>query len=147
MPLKREQRVVAHHTAAVVGDLDESLTASFHLKLDPGRARVQRVLEQLFYDRRRALHNFAGGDLVRNSFGKDVDFPHGSVSSISDRATVLVKTCESRVADEERSRAGPRGTIMPHCFQFLVSQCEFAGVFDLLQRGHDIEVRSRREIA
>ncbi len=77
MPLKGQHGVVAHHAASVVGNLDEFLSARLHADLDPGRARVERVLKHLFDHRGRPFHHLAGGDLVGNVFGKNVDAAHG----------------------------------------------------------------------
>src|SRR2546425_13088035 len=38
------------------------------------RACVQSVFEQLFHDRRGALHHLSGGDFVRHGFGKDPNY-------------------------------------------------------------------------
>jgi len=51
--------------------------ARFHADLDAGRARVERVLQHLLDHGGRALHHLAGGDLVGNGFGEDVDAAHG----------------------------------------------------------------------
>ena len=64
MALEGQQRVVAHHAAAVIGHLDKLLAARFHLHADPRRSRIQRVLQQLLQHRRRTLHHLARGDLL-----------------------------------------------------------------------------------
>ena len=74
--LEGEQGIVAHHAAAVVGDLDQLLAASLNLNADAGGAGVERIFQQLLGHRSRTLHHFAGGDLVGNVFGKDVDSAH-----------------------------------------------------------------------
>ena len=77
MALEGEERVVAHHAAAVIGNLDEFFAAAFHLHANAARARVQRVLEQLLYDRGRALDDFSGSDLVSDMLRENVDASHG----------------------------------------------------------------------
>ena len=47
MPLEGQQRVIAHHAAAVVGDLDQLLAAALYLYANAGRAGVERILQQL----------------------------------------------------------------------------------------------------
>ena len=76
MPFKRQQSIVADHAATVVGDLNQLLAARLDLNSDAGGTGVQRVLQQFLDHRSRALHHFAGGDLVGNSFGKNVDSAH-----------------------------------------------------------------------
>src|SRR3954467_1103800 len=76
MPLKGQHRVVAHHAASVVADLDKFLAARLDADLDPGGARVEGVLEHFFDDGGRPFDHLAGGDLVGNSLGKNVDTAH-----------------------------------------------------------------------
>ena len=76
--LKRQHGIVAHHAAAVVGNLDQLLPARLDLYADARGTGVQRVLQQFLHHRRGTLHDLAGGDLVGDSFGKDVDFAHGT---------------------------------------------------------------------
>ena len=93
--LEGQQGVVAHHAAAVVGDLDELLAAGFDLDPDAGGAGVERVLEQFLDHRSRALHHFAGGDLVGNGFGENVDAAHGISrrSSARSSARTMAECC------------------------------------------------------
>ena len=78
MALKGEQRVVAHHAAAVVCDADELAAAAFDLDANAGGAGIERVFEQLLDYGRRAVHHFAGGDLVGDLVGEYADAAHGS---------------------------------------------------------------------
>jgi hypothetical protein len=64
VPLEREHGIVASHAAAVIGDANEGATTVLDVHLDGGRARVERVLDQLLHDGRRSLHHFTGSDLV-----------------------------------------------------------------------------------
>ena len=79
MTFEGQQCVVANHAAAVVGDLDQFLAARLHLNANSPGAGVERVFKKLFDDRGGTLHHLAGGDLVSNGFGKDVDAAHGVV--------------------------------------------------------------------
>ena len=77
MTLEGQQGVVAHHAAAVVGDLNQLFAAGFNLDSDAGGAGIERIFQQFLHYRRGTLHDFAGGDLVGNVFGKNVDSAHG----------------------------------------------------------------------
>ena len=76
MALEGQKSVVVGHAAAVVAHFDQRLTAVFKDDVDRGRARVDGVLHQLLDHRGRALDHFAGGDLVDQVGGKDVDVGH-----------------------------------------------------------------------
>src|SRR5262249_30754488 len=71
-----EHGVVAHHAAAIVGEVDELAAAAFHLHAHAMRAGVERVLEQLLDDAGRPLHHFARGDLVGDVLAQYVDAAH-----------------------------------------------------------------------
>ena len=58
---------------AVVGDADQALAAAGGDDVDPPRAGVERVLDELLDDARRALHHLAGGDAVDDVVGKTAD--------------------------------------------------------------------------
>ena len=77
MALEGEQRIIAHHAAAVVGDADELAAAAFDLDADAGGAGIERVFEQLLDHGRGAIDHFAGGDLVGDLVGECVDAAHG----------------------------------------------------------------------
>src|SRR5271155_1066824 len=87
MTLEGEHGIVAYHAASVVGDLDQLLAARLNVDLNARGARVQRVLEQFFHHRGRALHHLAGGDLVGDVLGEYVNAAHGAV--LSSRFSVL----------------------------------------------------------
>ena len=72
-----EEGVVADHAVAVVGDADELAAAGFDVDADAGGAGVEGVFEELFDDGGGALDDLAGGDLVGDLIGEDVDATHG----------------------------------------------------------------------
>ena len=79
MALEGQEGIIAHHAAAVIGDLDQLLAAGLHLHADATRPRIQRILEQFLYHRRRTLDDFACGDLVDDLLGKNVNLAHGRI--------------------------------------------------------------------
>src|SRR6185503_21284647 len=64
MALDGEPRILRRHAFAVVFDLDQLLAAKLHRDDDPARARVDRVLDELFDHGCRTLDDFSGGNLV-----------------------------------------------------------------------------------
>ncbi len=62
--LEREPRIIRAHPLAVILDAHEALAAHLDVHLDAPRACVDGVFDELFDDRRRALDNLAGGDLI-----------------------------------------------------------------------------------
>ena len=95
--LKGQHGIVAHHAAAVIGDLDQLLPARLDLNADARGTGVQRVLQQFLHYRRGTLDHLAGSDLVGNSFGKDVDFAHG----VSGRWSVAVASVTESMAQRK----------------------------------------------
>ncbi len=73
-----EERVVAVHAGAVVGDADEAASARLDDDVDAGGLRVEGVLDQLLDDAGRPFHHFARGDLVGDLFGQQADAVHGT---------------------------------------------------------------------
>ena len=69
--------VGGRHARAVVGDADQALAAAGGHDLDPPRAGVERVLDKLLHDARRALHHLAGGDPVDDMIGETAN-RHGA---------------------------------------------------------------------
>ena len=65
MPLKRQQRIVVHHPAAIVDHPDHPLAAHFCFNADRIRACIQRIFQQLIHHRSRALHNLSCRDFIR----------------------------------------------------------------------------------
>ena len=76
MALEAHQRIIAAHAVAVIRHANQAASAGFYLHFDLGGARVQRVFHQFLHHARRPLHNFAGGDLIRHLFGKELDAVH-----------------------------------------------------------------------
>jgi hypothetical protein len=76
MTFESEDRVVAHHAFAIVRNLEQTTATGFDLDRDSFRARIDRVLDQLFGDRRRTLNNFTGSDLIGDVICEDADFGH-----------------------------------------------------------------------
>ena len=74
--LKGQQGVVAHHSAAVIGDLDELAATGFDVHANAGGTCVERVFEQFLDHRGRAFHHLSGGDLVGDVFAENVDAAH-----------------------------------------------------------------------
>ena len=62
---ERENGVASTHALAVVAHPDRAQAAFLELDDDAPRAGVERVLEELFHDRRRPLDDLAGRDLDR----------------------------------------------------------------------------------
>jgi len=73
MPLETQEGIVAHHAAAVVGNLNEPLAPSLDIHPDPCGPGIECVFEQLLHHRSGPLHHLACGDLVGNLLGKNVN--------------------------------------------------------------------------
>src|SRR5207247_5297515 len=71
--LQSELCVFPIHPRAVVAHADQVLAAILQLHPDRVRAGIERVLDQLLHDRRWALDDLAGRDLVGDVPGKHVD--------------------------------------------------------------------------
>ena len=77
MTFESENRIVAHHAFAVVGDFQQASTAGFDLNRDVGGAGVDRILDEFLGDRSRTFNDFAGGDLIGDVICEDSNFSHG----------------------------------------------------------------------
>ena len=77
--LEGQQRVVAHHAAAVIDDADQLASAALDFDPNARRACIQRVLKQFLNYRRRPFHHLAGGDLVSDLIGQNADAPHETI--------------------------------------------------------------------
>jgi len=62
--LEREKRVVPSHPRAVVAHPDALPAAIFREDVDGARTGVEGILDELLHDRRGALDDFAGRDLI-----------------------------------------------------------------------------------
>jgi hypothetical protein len=71
--LDREIEVGAGHSRSVVGDADQPPPAAVGCDLDPGRAGVERVLDEFLDHARRALDHLACGDAVDRGFRELAD--------------------------------------------------------------------------
>ena len=67
---------------AVVAHADELAAGIAEIHRDLGGLRIQRVLHQLLHHGRRALHHLAGGDLVHEVLGEQLDPAHAGRSRI-----------------------------------------------------------------
>jgi hypothetical protein len=56
--------------------VNELLASGLNLDPYPRGAGIERIFQQFLGNRGRALHDFAGGDLVGNVFGENVDSAH-----------------------------------------------------------------------
>ena len=76
MAFEGQQRIVAHHAAAVVGDAYELAPAALDRDHDAGGAGVERILQQLLDHRSRPVDDLAGRDLIGHLVGQYVDAAH-----------------------------------------------------------------------
>ena len=89
----------------VVGDADEAHAAVLEVDRDPARAGVERVLDELLHDRRRALDDLAGGDLHRERLRKDLHPPRRR------RGSPALAGSDDDTGG--RHRRGPQATALP----------------------------------
>ena len=113
MPLHGERQLVAGDSGAVVRHADAPDAASLEIDVDLGRARVERVLEQLLQRRGRALDDLARGDLVDEVVGQRLNPWHGKGSGERERGpydkfrpSKWIRTI-SRDAPSNRPTPGP----------------------------------------
>ncbi len=59
-----ERQIFGRNAVPVVGDADQRRTARLDRDVDGGRARVERILDELLDHARRPLDHLARGDLV-----------------------------------------------------------------------------------
>ena len=117
MALERQHGVIAHHAAAVVGNLDQLLPARFDADFNARCPGIKRVLEHFLYHGSRALHHLAGGDLVGNGLGEYVDAAHGS--EVRDQGSVVsfADGMEKTKVVIRVGRHRSRRTSFPKCIQ------------------------------
>jgi len=75
-----EQRVIAAHAGAVVGHADEAASAGLDFQGHARGLRVERIFNEFLNDTRRPLNHLAGGDLIGDLLGKQVDAVHANGS-------------------------------------------------------------------
>jgi hypothetical protein len=73
---ERKQRIVAAHAGTVVGHANQAASARADFDGDFLRAGIERIFHQLLHNARGPLDHFAGGDLVGDLFGKQLDAVH-----------------------------------------------------------------------
>jgi hypothetical protein len=73
MALHRQQQFLRGDTTAIVAYPDQAHAAVFKIDVDALRAGIDRVFDQFLDHRRRALDDFAGGDLIDEGVGKLAD--------------------------------------------------------------------------
>ena len=117
--LEGEQRVVAIHAVAVVGDADELAAAGFDLDADAAGAGVERVFEQLLDDGGGTIHHLAGGDLVRHLVGKNANAPHEKSVSGMEEQEVGIR--DSGLDSRINEKPGARGSWLSRIEIFLFS--------------------------
>ena len=74
--LKRQERIVAQHAAAVVGDADQAAARVLDIDAYFGGTGVERVFEEFLDDGGRPLDYFAGSDFVGDVIGENPDAAH-----------------------------------------------------------------------
>ncbi len=84
--LEAEEGVVAVHAGAIVNDADHRTAAAADHDLDLAGLGVEGVLDELFYDRGRALDDLAGGDLAGDVLREEGDAAHAGLRSRRGRA-------------------------------------------------------------
>ncbi len=114
MPLHRERQLVAGDAGAVVGDTDAPDAAALEIHVDLGRARVERILEQLLERRGGALDDLARGDLIDEVVGQRLNPWHGKARANVEGETAYDKfrpskwiRTISRDAKSSRPTPGP----------------------------------------
>jgi hypothetical protein len=65
-----EQSVISVHSTSVVADSDKAAATVRQFDLNPRRARIEAILDQLLDNRRRSLHHLACGDAIDQVVGK-----------------------------------------------------------------------------
>ena len=73
MAHERQRELVGGYACAIVADADRRLPRSPDVDADPPCTRVDRVLDELFDDRGRALDHLARGYRVRDLWGQHLD--------------------------------------------------------------------------
>src|ERR1700722_16824569 len=73
---KGQQRIVAQHAAAIVGNPDQAAAAAVDIDAKVGGSGVERIFDEFFYNRRGALNHLSGRDFVGDVVGEDANSAH-----------------------------------------------------------------------
>jgi hypothetical protein len=76
--LEGERHLLGRYARAIVGDADQLAAGILHVDADVLCPGVEGVLDQFFDHARRALDDFAGGDLLPEVGRENMDFHRGS---------------------------------------------------------------------
>src|SRR5581483_4194210 len=79
MALEGEQRIVAQHAAAVVGQTNQPAAAGLDVETKFGRAGVERIFEQFLDDARRTFDDLARRDFVGDDIREYANPAHVSI--------------------------------------------------------------------
>src|SRR5258708_34308469 len=71
MTNESERRIFAIHAGSIVAHANQLVPAFFDYNLDRRCAGTERILGALLYDRRRALDDFAGRNLISDGARQD----------------------------------------------------------------------------
>ncbi len=111
-------RVFGRHAFAVVFDGDELLAAEIHRDGDAARAGVKRVLDQLFDDRCRTLHDLAGGNLIGQRRRQPTNAAHSQSIRLNHHSMVADSTAIPPISHQNCRASDPGrcgiATFMPH---------------------------------
>ena len=101
MAFEAEQRVIAAHAEAVVGDANQAASAGADFDGDFLRAGIEGIFDQFLNDAGRPLDHFAGGDLVGDLFGKELDPVHreASLNRESSNRCIVKAVCRQFASD------------------------------------------------
>ena len=92
MTLNCKIQVLCSHSFAVVGDANQRCAASFDPNKNLRCPGVERVLDQLFDHRRRALDHFTGSDAACHGFGQDLNFHLTSHSRFDNNVARFIRS-------------------------------------------------------
>ena len=81
--LEGQQRIVAQHAAAVIGDADQAAAAALDIDPQIGGPGVEGVFEEFFDYRCGPLNHLSGRDFVSDVVGEDADSAHALFRSLT----------------------------------------------------------------
>ena len=76
MAFQGKEGIVSAHADPVITDADQAPAAGLDFDMNKSCLRIEGVLDQFFHDAGGSFDDFAGGDLIRHSFGKDPNTIH-----------------------------------------------------------------------